>query len=282
MNTGRKFQIRKYLLRILMPIVRLLIRNEISHSEFSEIARQAYVQAAYRYFSIPNRKITYSRVAVLTGLSRKEVVRLSKEDIDPQKIPKQTVNRAARVITGWLNDNDYLDARGNPMILPLRIPEGDEGASFATLVERYSGNITARAILDELVRLEIVTVIDKQMVRLDRFGFIPESDDIESFNVLSDSAANLLESGAFNITRSDGQAPRFQRQLTHLNVPRALADEFATYSGEKSLQLLLDLDRWLVQKKRTLTDSQTEKPGRIGLGIYYYEEESNENDRNPE
>lgn len=282
MDTERKSLIRKYLLRMLLPIVRLLIRNEISHSEFSEIARHAYVQAAYRYFSIPKRKNTYSRVAVLTGLSRKEVVRLSSEDMNPDKAPKQTVNRAARVITGWLNDRTYQDALGRPEILPLRRPEGDAGASFATLVERYSGNITAGAILDELVRLGIVTVIDKQAVRLDRFGFIPESDDIESLNVLSDSAANLLASGAFNITRSPEQTPRFQRQLTHLNIPQELADEFSTYSGEKSLQLLLDLDRWLVQKKRTLTDSLTDKPVRIGLGIYYYEEESNENTRDPE
>ena len=278
MDSQRKSHIRKYLLRILIPIVRLLIRNEISHSEFSEFARQAYVKAAYRYFSIPKRKMTYSRVAVLTGLSRKEVVRLSTEEIDQDKAPRQTVNRAARVITGWLNDSDYQDAQGAPKILPLRTQAGDEAVSFASLVERYSGNITAGAILDELIRLEIVSIVDKQWVQLERYGFIPESDDIESFNVLSDSAANLLQTGAFNITRSREQAARFQRQLTHLKVPQELADEFASYSGEKSLQLLLDLDRWLVRKKRALTSLQTETTGRIGLGIYYYEEDSNEND----
>ncbi len=278
MEAERKSRIRKYLLRILIPIARLLIRNEISHSELSEIAREAYVKAAYRYFSIPNRKTTYSRVAVLTGLSRKEVVRLSTEEIDQDKAPRQTVNRAARVITGWLNDSDYQDAQGSPKILPLRTQDDADAVSFATLVERYSGNITAGAILDELRRLEIVSVIDKQWVQLERYGFIPESDDIESFNVLSDSAGNLLQTGAFNITRSREQAARFQRQLTHLKVPQELADEFASYSGEKSLQLLLDLDRWLVRKKRALTSLQTETTGRIGLGIYYYEEDSNEND----
>jgi hypothetical protein len=270
MSKERKSLIREAILRILVPIVRLLIRNEISHSEFAEFAKEAYVNAAHKYFSIPNRKSTYARVAVLTGLSRKEVVRLSgREKSTSSREPKHTVNRAARVVTGWLNDADFLDESRQPTPLPLKA--SDDKASFALLVERYSGDISPGAILDELVRLKIASVSDNQSIRLDKFGYIPESNDAESIDILSKSVSNLLHSGVFNITRQEGLESRFQRQLTHFDIPQELAREFKQYSERKSLELLLDLDDWLTTRKRLAARDQDNSIGRIGIGIYYFE-----------
>ena len=62
-------------LKVLLPLVRVLLKNGISHAEFSEIGRRALVEVGFRNFDIDGRKQTVSRVAVLTGLSRKEVLR---------------------------------------------------------------------------------------------------------------------------------------------------------------------------------------------------------------
>ena len=98
-----KHIIAKAALKVLEPLVRILLRYEVSHSEFSELAKRSYVDVAYKYYSIPNRKQTYSRVAVITGLSRKEVVRLSDEENQGIPETKGPVNRANRVIGGWLS-----------------------------------------------------------------------------------------------------------------------------------------------------------------------------------
>ena len=73
--------------RLLRPLVRLLLRHGISHTEFSELAKQVYVDVADREFPLPGRKQSVSRISVLTGLTRKEVSRLQKlglEDDAPQ------------------------------------------------------------------------------------------------------------------------------------------------------------------------------------------------------
>ncbi|MFV2058757.1 MAG: DUF6502 family protein, partial [Thiohalomonadales bacterium] len=57
-------------IRMLNPMVKLLLRFEVSHSEFSELTKRAYVNIAFKHFSLPNRIKTSSRVAVITGLSR--------------------------------------------------------------------------------------------------------------------------------------------------------------------------------------------------------------------
>lgn len=144
-------------LKILHPIVRVLLKHGMSHTEFSELARKAHVDVAFKDFRIEGRKQTVSRVAVLTGLSRKEVVRLQYIFDAAPLAEKGPLNRAARVITGWTIDPEFRDAHGQPRPLPST---GD-GASFATLIKRYSGDITAGAILDELVHVGAVELKDE-------------------------------------------------------------------------------------------------------------------------
>ena len=62
-----KNTINRAVLNLLYPIVQLLLRYEIAHSEFEEIARRSYVDVAFKDFALPNRKNTVSRVSVLTG-----------------------------------------------------------------------------------------------------------------------------------------------------------------------------------------------------------------------
>ena len=78
MNQDAKSILARAVLTVLKPLVRVVLRHDMSHAEFAELVRSAYVDVAYRHFGIPGRKTTFSRVAVVTGLSRKEVVRLSK------------------------------------------------------------------------------------------------------------------------------------------------------------------------------------------------------------
>jgi len=61
---------------VLKPIARILLRFGIGFREFSEIAKTAFVDVASTDFGIRGRPTNISRVAVMTGLTRKEVRRL--------------------------------------------------------------------------------------------------------------------------------------------------------------------------------------------------------------
>jgi hypothetical protein len=276
-TTQTKAPLKTALFKLLRPIVNLMIKNDISHSEFSEVAKESYVYVAHNDFAIPNRKKTFSRAAVLTGLSRKEVVRLLKGENSRLTPPKIHINRAARVVTGWLNDPDFTDADGHPRSLPLRSGLTDEtGPTFSDLVERYSGDITARAILDELTRLNIASTTDKHTVSLEQFGFIPEQNDEESINILFNCAGNLLSTGVFNITDTTRQEKRYQRQLTHFDIPQSIAEEFKAFSQKRSQELLLELDKWLATKNLSDAPVSDDRISSIGVGIYYFEDNDHE------
>lgn len=261
-----KIALTKAVTRMLHPLVRLLLRYEIPHSEFSELARRTYVDVAYKYFSIPNRKQTYSRVAVITGLSRKEVVRIKKLEEGEEQPKKPPVNRAARVVNGWLQDPDFLDQNGDPMVLQLR----GEQPNFEDLAMRYSGDITGRAILDELMRIGLVGKPDKNSVKLLHHGYLPRESNTEMIDVFSTHAADLMTTAIYNMDEEGHDDPRFQRQVTYHDLPESVIKEFEEYSHEKSRALLLDFNKWLARKKKTIKPKTDEATGRVGVGIYFF------------
>ena len=266
MNGAIKVVLTRAVIKILKPLIRVLMRHEVSYGEFAEMAKRAYVEVAYEHFSIPGRKMTYSRAAVLTGLNRKETVRLMQQDIEDIRARKGTTNRAIRVVTGWLNDSKYSGREVHPKELPLK---GD-GASFETLVAQYSGDITARAVLDELRRVGIVELsADKKTVRLVKEGYIPGNGEPEQIDILSICVADLLETAVHNLESND---VRFQRQLIHKDVPLAVAEEFKACSREKSAELLQDMNRWMKEKSVTIADTDGPSVRRMGIGIYYFED----------
>lgn len=272
--------ITKAALNIIKPLVRLLIKHDIAHSEFSEIAKQAYVDVAYEKFTIPKRKMTFSRVAILTGLSRKEVVRLKEESTLNTPHIKKTYNRASRVITGWLSDAQFLDDNKHAKVLPLKHSdnEGSENSpSFALLVERYSGDITAGAILDELLNKKLVSQLDNSDVCLNCVGYVPQSEELEQIDILSACSRNLLNSGIHNIEKAPEEAAFFQRQLSH-GLPEDLVKKFQSFSQKKSLELLLEFNRWIGEEKSQHELSPDDTTKRVGLGIYYFEEDETKRD----
>jgi hypothetical protein len=125
-----------------------LMRAGITPRLFGDLAAHAFVKAACKAATLRNGRINQSRVAVLTGLSRAEVrnvlrgARSTKARFQP---------RTQRVVDGWLSDTRYL-VHGAPRPLPFNGP----GASFATLVKKYAGDVPHHAVLEELRRLKLV------------------------------------------------------------------------------------------------------------------------------
>ncbi|MFV2055209.1 MAG: DUF6502 family protein, partial [Thiohalomonadales bacterium] len=183
---------------------------------------------------------------------------------------KGPLNRANRVIGGWLADGDFTDEDNNPRQLSLR----DEEFSFETLVDRYSGGTTYRAILDELVRVGTVSLLDKKIVKLMRHGYIPSKNTAEMTDVVSTHVADLLSTVVHNLNQPN--ETRFQRQVTYANVPISVAKEFQQLSHDKSLALILELNQWLASRCKGTEPKQDEQTSRVGVGIYYFNNEKDE------
>jgi len=269
--------------RVLRPLFRILLRNHMSFKAFLDIAKHTYVEIAASEFGIPGKKQSVSRVALLSGLTRKEVQRLIETPAANDTEVGERYNRAARVVAGWVRDMDFSDANGNPKVLSLQEGAAQGRASFAELVRRFSGDIPFRAVLDELLRVGVVEKVNDNGIRLKTRAYVPESGDADKLNILGTDVSDLVSTIDHNLQHG-GEDPFFQRKVMYDNVPVEALQEFRRLSGAQAQSLLERLDKWLSQHDR---DTRPEATGtgqmRTGIGIYYFEEDmDSQKKREPE
>jgi hypothetical protein len=255
-------------LRLLRPLVRILLRNGVSYSTFSDFVKWVYVDVAGKEFGIEGRKQSTSRVSVITGLSRKEVKRVRLLPRPDDRASTEKYNRAARVIAAWRRDRNFLDAEGKPALLPM----AGSDVSFSALVKRFSGDVPVRATLDELIRVGAVERLEDGSVSLLTRTYIPESSDADKLYILGTDVGQLISTIDHNL-KSDPIGPFFQRKVAYDNLPDEVLPAFRKLSTKRAQTFLESLDRWLAKRDRdvTATDKGTGR-NQAGIGIYYFEE----------
>jgi hypothetical protein len=253
--------------KMLRPLVRLLLRHGIAWGTLTDWLKRLYIETAAAEFTLEGRKQSVSRIAVLTGINRKEVKRVMDNPVATRNHQTRH-NRAARVIHGWLNDPDFTTASGEPA--PLRLGTGN--ADFAALVKRYSGDIPSRALLDELLRAGIVAQQQDGNLQLLEHAYIPCQSDTDMLYLAGDSVRDLLETIDYNLDNA-GSSSRLQLSVVYDNLPHEAVERFRGLSRERATALLQEMDQFLSRQDR---DSNPQSTGsgryRAGLGIYYFEE----------
>ena len=262
--------------QLLRPLCRLLLRHAVSFNAFQELARRAYVDVALKEFGIPGKRPTASRVAVLTGLTRKEVHRLLVTPSDEDDDQAERYNRAAQVLTGWARDPDFLEPNGEPRALDVDGPAG-----FAALVKRYSGDMPVRAVLDELVRVGAVERRTDGQLELAARGFVPRHSAVDKLGILGRDVADLIATIDHNLQHGESD-PRFQRKVMYSAIPRPDLPAFRKLSARQAQALLERLDRWLGQHDSEVPEDAARTHARVGVGIYYFEEPVEAPDRKDE
>ncbi len=251
--------------QLLQPLVRILLRNGIPYGAISELIRKVYVQIAEQDFAVPGKKQTNSRISTITGLSRKEVQRLKgQSEIKPENL--QRYNRAARVITGWVRDEQFIDKNGDPVPLPF---EGTE-ISFSNLVKKFSGDVPPRAILDELLQVHVVEHSEGTVKLLAR-AYIPKTGQEEKLTILGSDVAGLINTIDHNI-ESNGKNPFFQRKVYYDNLSDEAIQELRLLIADKAQQMLELMDHWMAAHDRDVNPDITGSGRKAaGIGVYFFE-----------
>ncbi len=263
------------LFRLARPLVRLLLRHGIPFGVMADVMKQVYVEVASTELRLPGRKQTTSRVAILTGLSRKEVARLRQMSVWDDDEVIQQYHRAARVMTAWVREPAFHDANGHPAPLPV---EGDS-ASFGDLVRQYSGDMPVRALLDELLRIRAVEPLADGRVRLLTRHYVPTTGEVEKLAILGTDVADLIATIDWNLSCPPEEV-YFQRKVHYDNLPSEVLPELHLLTREHAQALLEQLDLWMAARNREVNPTvQGTGRKRAMVGIYYFEEDFSEEDQ---
>lgn len=255
------------LVRLLRPLVRVLLRLGVPYGTFAELARRVYVEVADKDFPPPGRKQSDSRIATITGLTRKDVLRLKREPLSESQQLIERFNRAARVIGGWTSDPAFLED-GKARALA---PEGPS-PSFSELVARHSGDVPTRAILDELLRVGAVRQDEQGLLHLVRPAWVPGGDTGAKVGILGTDVADLIHTIDHNLQDDAGKG-RFQLKVSYDNLPGEVLSAFHEQVSRQGYALLKTFDGFLREHDRDHNpDARGTGRVRAGVGIYYFEE----------
>jgi len=259
--------------RVLDPLLELLLDAGVTVQELNRAARNRAVRIATQRVVKESGRESKSRVAIMTGLPRSEVTRILGElDAGPKDKPDH--HPARRVLAAWHDDPRFLAPNGDPAVLPIF----GKKRSFERLVERYGVGIPVRAMLDELMQLDAVERLEDQKVRAKSRVPIMTGLTNRSIAAVGERGRDLLETLAHNVRRSS--QPFFEAtaviddgDLELVNfVRREIAEQGTNFIN--SANSLLNRS----QIKRGSKTAKSSKPVRLGVTVYYFQEESQNND----
>jgi hypothetical protein len=254
--------LRNTLRNILLALIRTLLRNGLSYGEFDQIARKCFVDVAFDDFATAGKKQTLSNVAILTGLSRKEVKKMYELDVTHSEIASKQYNRIVRVLGGWINDPAFLRKDGYPRDLDY------EGVgSFSELVKKYSGDMPVAAMQKVLVASSNIKFTDDKQVRLLSHAYLPSNDPVEQLAIFGSDTRQLMETIDFNLTAAQEEL-RFQRKASNPKVAVAAIPIIKQFLRRRGQAFLEELDFYLSQH-----ESDDESTTELGIGLFYHEGE---------
>ena len=256
-----KDHLRRALSLMFKPLVRLLISQGVTHAEFSETVKEVYVETALRYFETDG-KVNKSRIAILTGLTRKEVKNVIDRTLEETQQEK-SYSRPERVLTGWYSDPKFQGPYGIPLELPYEGNE-DSDRSFVELVRLYSGDMAPRQMLNQLMEAGSVVEIDgryKAIRRIYKHSTLSPS----LIKRLGEVGYRVFSTAAKNIDKQMEGSGYFDRMVfADEGCTQGTIDEFDGYIKPKGQEFLEDIDVWFSSRK----DEENSGDAKLETGIY--------------
>lgn len=252
--------------RILRPVIRLLV-GRVSCNMFTNLVRQLYVEEGRKQLQAedPDRRITKSALALLTGLDTRAITSL--EDSSPEYSIVDLSPEAA-VLGVWANEETFREREsGEPMKLPIY----GRGLTFQTLVSRTVGrNVTCPTVLEKLTESGNVEIVDENFVVLRNCHYTPIYDSERTFIEAGSFSLNRLANTiGHNMNAQPNQDPRWlQQDRWTKRLPPDRLEQFRADVRELIEKHISEAERSIDAHDSPI---RTNEHFSAGVGWYYWE-----------
>jgi len=249
------------------PLIRLLIEKGMTFPQFRELIKELYVEVADTQFSLDAKKPSDSRIFILTGVHRKDIKRIRGQAGQDNQPVTSSASLSGEIVARWTSMPDFLDDSGKPRQL-LKTGKNDE-PGFDQLVSSVSKDVRPRAILDEWMRLNMVS-LQGDCVVLNQSAFVTNKEFNEMAYYLGHNVHDHLASCVNNILAED--EPMLERSVYYASLTENSVNELRGFASEQGNELLQQINRRAIRlydADRLKTDANY----RIRLGVYWYQKQ---------
>lgn len=232
----------KAISKMLKPLVRLLIHQDITYVGLQNLLKRTYVEVAEESCSIKTKRLTDSRISLLTGIHRGDVKRIRTENLNQPTEKELKASLSSQLISIWLGHQGYLDENGQACKL-FRYQQ-DGSPSFEELVFSVSKDKHPRSILDEWLTQSLVEIVEEdgvEKISLNQVGYIPEEDFEEKLFFAGKNIGCHLTSVAHNL---ENQSPAmFDRAVYYHQLTEESVQEIEALSNQRMMELLTEINQ---------------------------------------
>lgn len=256
--------------QVLQPLARLMIDHGLQLPSMVELLKKALVDEAIGAYGLADKASSDTRIALLTGVHRKDVKRL-REAPETNVLATPMVPVAASVVARWISDPHYLNADQSARPLARTPKRGQTGEpDFTTLVAEVSRDVGARAVLDELARLGVVQLQDDGYVALKTNAFVPKEGLSESFHFLAANVSDHLATAVHNLAPDRSGPLMLEQSAFSLDLSQAQAEQLQVRARQLwSAALQQFLQTATVAKQRSRADTGAKH--RVRFGVYFHD-----------
>jgi hypothetical protein len=251
--------------KILKPMIRILLKAGVPYTEFREVLKGAYVEAAVRD-KIPGHEGPLTR-AMISDYTEVPLADVNRFIDDPKLLaPPDPTNWGiiAEVMHIWSTDEQYLGPYGLPLELDL---EATPDKNLSVLIYRADPLANPQAVLRDMVEWGVVKPVGKRhyrvMARSMLFADVLTPHALEYFGRTITDLANTI----VHNMKSDGHK-RLQRSVLADELPEYVLPEFEALLKDRVQKLLLDIDDWLSANKAHWTEPARLVP--TGLTVFHH------------
>lgn len=257
---------------LLKPLVRLAIKNAVAFPEFSGALKQAYVDVAAKQIRSSGQEPTAEGISLITSVESSEAQAILKLDSGAKMgLSAQDSNPLPRVLGGWHTDVRYTGPYG--VLRDLEFSSGkatsnEGGGTFTELVSTYCPGVSARALLDELLRTGCVQDVGNGFFRAVKRSYIPDPLSAESILLFARVVHNICETLEVNLrAESVGGKGLIERTVyTVHGIKKEDLRDFDKFIRARGQIFADDIDNWLSDR-----DEEGRKGGiQMGVGFYHY------------
>jgi hypothetical protein len=259
--------------RLMRPLVRLLLGQGISYSEFAELAKHVFVESAARDFDTENSEVSNENdISALSGLTIGEVRKILAYTLKAESGLDRGGAGLDRILQAWHTEQEFIGPYGMPLELPW---DADDRPSFSMLVLRAGGELNANQALKALMRAGAVSEIEPKYYKVLGREYLPRALDPIAVEHLGVGVASFMETIVGNLEGRKPSGPKLQRIVYADNpIPIETTVLFDAWIKREGQRFLEQIDDWFIAQNRDDADPQildtTEKKN-TGVGIYHYE-----------
>jgi hypothetical protein len=244
---------------LLRPVALFSLRHGIKTPEVLESLKSALVDLATEELSRRHEKTTKSKLAIMTGLQRRDVTRLLEAE-DQTTAPH---NIMTKIIGQWRSHPDF-SKKG----VPRKLTVSGAASEFFSLVQSISKDLNPYTILFELERIGAVKRQD-ELLELSVSSYNPRADLERSFSLVTGDTEDLIKCVEENVLETP-EIPNLHIKTTYDNISSEDVPSIRQWILKKGAEFHAEIRAFLGKLDKDLNPSLFNKSGgtRVCVGSF--------------